>query len=143
MKKIKTKGKNEDAATFATWDCGSRLYDSYELVSLSHVIDRHLMELPYSDGSKRPMTGISHPTDFTPVSIADPTSNSIAKESSSLRSSSQVLEEKKGEVKASEKGVINGGINATPAALRWVAFIIKFQWNSEKRATEIKFPGLS
>ncbi|MBA0714995.1 hypothetical protein Golax_013930, partial [Gossypium laxum] len=70
MKKIKTKGKNEDAATFATWDCGSRLYDS-------------------------PMTGISHPTDFTPVSIADPTSNSIAKESSSLRSSSQVLEEKK------------------------------------------------
>ncbi|MBA0859961.1 hypothetical protein Goshw_012551 [Gossypium schwendimanii] len=89
------------------------------------------------------MTGISHPTDFTPVSIADPTSKSIAKESSSLRSSSQVLEEKKGEVKASDKGVINGEINATPAALRWVAFIIKFQWNSEKRATEIKFPGLS
>ncbi|MBA0617410.1 hypothetical protein Godav_026859 [Gossypium davidsonii] len=70
MKKIKTKGKNEDAATFATWDCGSRLYDS-------------------------PMTGISHPTDFTPVSIADPTSKSIAKESSSLRSSSRELHESK------------------------------------------------
>ncbi|MBA0589714.1 hypothetical protein Gorai_018449 [Gossypium raimondii] len=93
------------------------------------------------------MTGISHPTDFTPVSIADPTSKSIAKESSSLRSSSRELHESKcwkkrrdsgcsfahclhwpeGEVKASEKGVINGEINATPAALRWVAFIIKFQ----------------
>nr|KJB41492.1 hypothetical protein B456_007G106700 [Gossypium raimondii] len=81
MKKIKTKGKNEDAATFATWDCGCRLYDSYELVSLN--------------GSKRPMTGISHPTDFTPVSIADPTSKSIAKESSSLRSSSRELHESK------------------------------------------------
>ncbi|MBA0652731.1 hypothetical protein Goklo_019963 [Gossypium klotzschianum] len=46
-------------------------------------------------GSKRPMTGISHPTDFTPVSIADPTSKSIAKESSSLRSSSRELHESK------------------------------------------------
>ncbi|MBA0802363.1 hypothetical protein Gohar_012666, partial [Gossypium harknessii] len=41
------------------------------------------------------MTGISHPTDFTPVSIADPTSKSIAKESSSLRSSSRELHESK------------------------------------------------
>lgn len=85
-KKIKTKGKNEDAATFATWDCGSSLYDSYELVSLSHVIERHLME--------QPMTGISHPTDFTPVSIADPTSKSIAKESSLMSSLVELHESK-------------------------------------------------
>lgn len=37
------------------WDCGSPLYDSYELVSVTHIIDRHLMSLPYqlSGRSKR------------------------------------------------------------------------------------------
>lgn len=34
------------------WDCGSPLYDSFELVSVSHVLDRNLMVLPFSgDGS--------------------------------------------------------------------------------------------
>lgn len=37
----------------AIWDCGSPLYDSYELVALSHIIDRHLMALPHVGGSKR------------------------------------------------------------------------------------------
>lgn len=31
----------------AKWDCGSPLYDSYELVSLNHLIDRNLMVFPY------------------------------------------------------------------------------------------------
>ncbi|KAM2383292.1 hypothetical protein COP2_042053 [Malus domestica] len=35
------------------WDCGSPLYDSYELVSVSHLIERHLMALPYSLGGSR------------------------------------------------------------------------------------------
>ncbi|MCL7037045.1 hypothetical protein MKW94_009246 [Papaver nudicaule] len=30
------------------WDCGSPLYDSYELVSLTHVIERNIMLLPFS-----------------------------------------------------------------------------------------------
>ncbi|KAG6502508.1 hypothetical protein ZIOFF_034789 [Zingiber officinale] len=28
------------------WDCGSPLYDSSELASLLHIIDRHTMTLP-------------------------------------------------------------------------------------------------
>ncbi|GAA0154366.1 hypothetical protein LIER_12364 [Lithospermum erythrorhizon] len=36
------------------WDCGSNLYDSYELVSLSNIIDRNLMVLPGLSGSKKP-----------------------------------------------------------------------------------------
>ncbi|CAO2835516.1 unnamed protein product [Amaranthus hypochondriacus] len=35
------------------WDCGSPLYDSYELASVSHLIERHLMILPSINGSKR------------------------------------------------------------------------------------------
>ncbi|KAL3517264.1 hypothetical protein ACH5RR_024166 [Cinchona calisaya] len=35
------------------WDCGSPLYDSYELVSLSHLIDRHIMILPSLSGSRQ------------------------------------------------------------------------------------------
>ncbi|KMT20349.1 hypothetical protein BVRB_1g003480 [Beta vulgaris subsp. vulgaris] len=35
------------------WDCGSPLYDSYELASLSHLIERHLMIIPSLGGSKR------------------------------------------------------------------------------------------
>uniref|UniRef100_A0A7C8YNH5 Uncharacterized protein n=1 Tax=Opuntia streptacantha TaxID=393608 RepID=A0A7C8YNH5_OPUST len=36
------------------WDCGSPLYDSYELATLTHLIERHLMALPNSlGGSKR------------------------------------------------------------------------------------------
>ncbi|KAL2234666.1 UNVERIFIED_CONTAM: hypothetical protein Sindi_1198800 [Sesamum indicum] len=28
------------------WDCGSPLYDAYELVSVANVIERHTMALP-------------------------------------------------------------------------------------------------
>lgn len=33
------------------WDCGSPLYDSFELASLSHLIERHMMTLPSSSSS--------------------------------------------------------------------------------------------
>lgn len=29
------------------WDCGSPLYDSFEVVSIHYMIDKHLMKLPY------------------------------------------------------------------------------------------------
>lgn len=35
------------------WDCGSHLYDSYELVSFSHLLDRHVMLLPFLKNSQR------------------------------------------------------------------------------------------
>ncbi|KAK4593874.1 hypothetical protein RGQ29_017810 [Quercus rubra] len=41
------KGKEDEEEEKEIWDCGSPLYDSYELASLSHIIDRHLMALPH------------------------------------------------------------------------------------------------
>ncbi|KAG4117506.1 hypothetical protein ERO13_D12G236050v2 [Gossypium hirsutum] len=29
------------------WDCGSPLYDSYELASISRILERHTIALPY------------------------------------------------------------------------------------------------
>ncbi|XVE77253.1 hypothetical protein DITRI_Ditri13aG0047300 [Diplodiscus trichospermus] len=88
MRKLsETQEKNGDAAAFAIWDCGSPLYDSYELVSLCHLIERHLMKLPSLGCSKRLTSGrFSHPSDVTlATTTADPTSIAArAKEPSSL-----------------------------------------------------------
>ncbi|KAJ4823821.1 hypothetical protein Tsubulata_005669 [Turnera subulata] len=37
--------ETEKAAT--VWDCGSPLYDAYEIASLGHTIDRHSVALPF------------------------------------------------------------------------------------------------
>ncbi|XVF22412.1 hypothetical protein REPUB_Repub12eG0170100 [Reevesia pubescens] len=89
MKKLcETKEKDEDtAAAVAIWDCGGPLYDSYELVSLSHLIERRLMKLPSLGGSKRLTTRFSHQSDVNSATIADSTRNARAKESSSVMSS--------------------------------------------------------
>lgn len=47
------KENDEEEKVIKIWDCGSPLYDSYELVALSHLIDRHLMALPYLSGSRK------------------------------------------------------------------------------------------
>ncbi|XP_040376065.1 uncharacterized protein LOC121053319 [Oryza brachyantha] len=39
--------KQEAAVLGAAWDCGSPLYDSFELARLYHVVDSHLMILPF------------------------------------------------------------------------------------------------
>ncbi|KAL3536733.1 hypothetical protein ACH5RR_000099 [Cinchona calisaya] len=44
---------NQEQAIVRIWDCGSPLYDSYELISLSHVIDRNIMVLPSLSGSRQ------------------------------------------------------------------------------------------
>ncbi|GLT79740.1 hypothetical protein SLA2020_512170 [Shorea laevis] len=44
--------KEEGDAKSAIWDCGSLLYDSFELASLSHLIERHLMVLPCLSSGK-------------------------------------------------------------------------------------------
>ncbi|KAF5451715.1 hypothetical protein F2P56_026800 [Juglans regia] len=53
QKTSKGKEDDEEKGALGIWDCGSPLYDSYELVSVTHIIDRHLMSLPYIGGSKR------------------------------------------------------------------------------------------
>ncbi|OEL36859.1 hypothetical protein BAE44_0002111 [Dichanthelium oligosanthes] len=45
---LQVRGKEEEEElVFATWDCGSPLYDSFELASLHHVLESHLMVLPF------------------------------------------------------------------------------------------------
>ncbi|ONK79053.1 uncharacterized protein A4U43_C01F2420 [Asparagus officinalis] len=53
MEKIGTKNaekgeEEEDNNNMSIWDCGSPLYDSFELASLCHHLDRHLMTLPFT-----------------------------------------------------------------------------------------------
>lgn len=60
---LQVKENEEDEAALAIWDCGSPLYDSYELVSLSHLIERHLMTLPSLGGSRRLTGKFSIPSD--------------------------------------------------------------------------------
>lgn len=46
--------RESEKVMIKVWDCGSPLYDSYELAALTHLIERHLMALPESlGGSKR------------------------------------------------------------------------------------------
>ncbi|RHN39757.1 hypothetical protein MtrunA17_Chr8g0347351 [Medicago truncatula] len=57
--KGKVDEKEEEKAR-AMWDCGSPLYDSYELVSLDYHINRNLMAFPSLHGSKRIITRCMH-----------------------------------------------------------------------------------
>lgn len=41
------KEEREEKAV-GVWDCGSPLYDSFELASMSHCLERHVMVLPFS-----------------------------------------------------------------------------------------------
>jgi len=38
----------QPAAALSPWDCGSPLYDAFELASVYRVLDTHLMALPYA-----------------------------------------------------------------------------------------------
>jgi len=64
----------EEERAMAIWDCGSPLYDSYELVSLDHIIDRHLMAFPSSfPSSKHRFTHHhSHDHDMVPHKVGSP-----------------------------------------------------------------------
>ncbi|KAL8235851.1 hypothetical protein R6Q59_016932 [Mikania micrantha] len=53
------------------WDCGSPLYDSHELVSITNVLDRHMMKFPHV--FNRPTRSITHPSSYlsmVPVRVA-------------------------------------------------------------------------
>ncbi|KAJ0762439.1 hypothetical protein HanOQP8_Chr04g0161371 [Helianthus annuus] len=47
------------------WDCGSPLYDSYELVSIANVLDRHLMKFPNVINRSTTTRSITHPTSYS------------------------------------------------------------------------------
>ncbi|CAJ1950365.1 unnamed protein product [Sphenostylis stenocarpa] len=69
--------EKEEEKAMAIWDCGSPLYDSYELASLDHIIDRHLMTFPSSIGSSKHIitrftTHHSHDHDMVPHELGSP-----------------------------------------------------------------------
>ncbi|KAL6957423.1 hypothetical protein U1Q18_047016 [Sarracenia purpurea var. burkii] len=66
MSDKKREGKEKDGAT-NIWDCDSPLYDSYELVSLSHVIERHITTAPpFIGGSRRLSSKVCHSSAVNP-----------------------------------------------------------------------------
>ncbi|KAL6842693.1 hypothetical protein ACP4OV_027537 [Aristida adscensionis] len=51
----RAKREAEEDLVLAAWDCGSPLYDSFELASLHGVLESHLMVLPFpGPASRRP-----------------------------------------------------------------------------------------
>ncbi|EXB61979.1 hypothetical protein L484_002759 [Morus notabilis] len=88
--------KEEKELELAIWDCGSPLYDSYELVSLSHLIERHLMILPSLGGSRRfNISRFSRPVDVGPPMKSNVGINTkVAKGSSMVASLSEFMERK-------------------------------------------------
>ncbi|XP_062185591.1 uncharacterized protein LOC133889137 [Phragmites australis] len=51
---VRGKEEEEEELMSATWDCGSPLYDSFELASLHHVLENHMMVLPFPGAASRP-----------------------------------------------------------------------------------------
>lgn len=52
IRKVEEGEEEEDEKSMKVWDCGSPLYDAYELVAVSHLVERHIMILPYLSGSR-------------------------------------------------------------------------------------------
>lgn len=70
----------------AIWDCGSPLYDSHELVSLSHIIDRHLMAVPHVGGSKRLIPRFHRANNVVTPMVSNPSSRENSKGSAMVDS---------------------------------------------------------
>ncbi|KAG0492114.1 hypothetical protein HPP92_005216 [Vanilla planifolia] len=43
---------NSKGDTASVWDCGSPLYDSFELTSLFHAFERHMVRFPFPSTTK-------------------------------------------------------------------------------------------
>ncbi|GMN29261.1 hypothetical protein TIFTF001_044333 [Ficus carica] len=50
---MKKTGEEDQVAVIVLWDCGSPLYDSYELASLIHLLERHSIASPFSCHASR------------------------------------------------------------------------------------------
>ncbi|KAL2233813.1 uncharacterized protein LOC105174412 [Sesamum indicum] len=84
MKRIQ---ESHDEKAINVWDCGSPLYDSYELVAVSHVVERHLMVLPYLSGSRNAATNeLSHSDDQKPARDGEATTATSSAGKSSVLS---------------------------------------------------------
>ncbi|GJW80547.1 putative RNA-directed DNA polymerase [Tanacetum coccineum] len=57
--------EQEEGLASKIWDCGSPLYDSYELASITNVLDRHLMKFPYV--INRSTRSLVRPSSYPPM----------------------------------------------------------------------------
>lgn len=73
-----------ETAVQMIWDCGSPLYDSFELASLSHIIERHMMVLPQSSSSSS--TRLSSSSLSSSCSLSSPTTSWSSSTCNMLRS---------------------------------------------------------
>ncbi|CAK9165804.1 unnamed protein product [Ilex paraguariensis] len=67
----------EEEETMKIWDCGSPLYDSYELVSLTHHIEKHFMTIPSLGGSRHLTSQFSQASMVVPSSSKKVTGSSV------------------------------------------------------------------
>lgn len=82
-KKVEEEEQQEGLA-LKIWDCVSPLYDSYELVSITNVLDKHLKKLPFAiNRSTRPIT---RPSSYPSSSQVPLSYSSMATTSSSKMS---------------------------------------------------------
>ncbi|KAJ4831524.1 hypothetical protein Tsubulata_034043 [Turnera subulata] len=84
------KDENDEEKALSVWDVGSPLYDSYELVSLTHLIERNLMALPSLGGSKRLSIKISPAPDDHVVSASVLVANNVVGSGKDTKDSSWV-----------------------------------------------------
>ncbi|CAA0831360.1 Unknown protein [Striga hermonthica] len=59
------------------WDCGSPLYDSYELVAVSNIIERHFIILPNYLRESRKVAAFV-PAALTSSAVTNPVANLLA-----------------------------------------------------------------
>lgn len=71
---------SDHQGSIRVWDCGSPLYDSYELAAVNHLLERHMMILTPSHGSTETVTA-------TPSEKARPGNGKCRAEAGPLSSS--------------------------------------------------------
>ncbi|GER26477.1 developmentally-regulated GTP-binding protein 1 homolog [Striga asiatica] len=78
MKQIQESSQVRKKATvqedMKIWDCGSPLYDSYELVAVSNIIERHFIILPNYLRQSRKVAAFA-PAALTSLPVTNPTAD--------------------------------------------------------------------
>nr|XP_004494971.1 uncharacterized protein LOC101510241 [Cicer arietinum] len=74
----------EEGIGHPIWDCGSLLYDSHELVSIVHAIERHMMLWPNHGDSKPIVAQYYDPEEVTSIQNVSKGSSSIVTSSSEI-----------------------------------------------------------
>ncbi|KAL4562643.1 hypothetical protein LXL04_026671 [Taraxacum kok-saghyz] len=94
--------QQEDGLASKIWNCGSPLYDSYELVSIAHVLDMHQMTFPYV--INRSASSVIHP-------LSHSRSLTVSNPSRKMNSCSFMPSFKLWKIKINNRSKVKGGIS--------------------------------